>query len=166
MISKRTVVKVCIAMTVAMLLAAPIFAANVHLKGGKKATPNYRDNGLTLTASGALAGLGNGDILITLHAEGEAFSLCTNPSGANMPPGQNPADVTVSGAQSIPEEEVKNGTVRFSVTTEAPDSPIPGAPGCPNPNWSQDILDIDFTSATIVVEQPPGTVVLVINSAL
>jgi hypothetical protein len=61
--------------------------------------------------------------------------------------------VTVSGSQSIPATEIKNGNTPFSVTTEAPVSPIPGAPGCPNPNWTETITDVAFTSATLTVEQ-------------
>jgi hypothetical protein len=46
------------------------------------------------------------------------------------------------------------------VTTNEPVTPVPGAPGCPNPNWSEDITDLAFTSATITVQQP--TVVLTV----
>jgi len=52
--------------------------------------------------------------------------------------------------------------VAFPVTTLAAQTPIPGAPDCPNPNWEEIIQDLIFTSATITVEQPPGTVVLMI----
>jgi hypothetical protein len=116
-----------------------------------------------LTAFGAVAGLGNGDVLITLTAQADPTSTCTTPSGSNESPGQNPAPVTVTGTQAIPEEEIKNGTTPFNVTTAAPVSPVPGAPGCPNPGWIETIKDLAFTSAVIKIEQPVGTVVLTVT---
>jgi hypothetical protein len=152
------------ALLVSAIVVAGALAASVHLKGGKNAEPTFRDQGLTLRANGALAGLGNGDVEITLEATANATATCTNPgSGEQQPPGQNPAPVTVSGGVSIPEEEIKNGTVPFRVDTEPPVTPIPGAPGCPNPQWTEDITDLAFTSATITVEQPPGTTVLTVS---
>ena len=149
---------------IALLLVATMtaFGQSVHLKGGANAEPNFVDRGLTLNTAASLAGLGNEDLLVTLSATAAATSTCTN-QGGNQAPGQNPAEVTVSGSQSIPAEQIKNGNVSFNVTTEAPVTPIPGAPGCPNPNWRQDITDLSFTSGTITVEQPAGTVVLTVT---
>jgi len=144
-----------------MAIAPAALASNVHFKGGSHAGPSFRDNGLTLSASGALAGLGNENIVIRLSATGNPTGTCGNP-GTNtfQAPGQNPAPVTLTGTQSIPASEIKNGEVSFAVTTQGPVSPVPGAPDCPNSHWTELITDVAFTSATISVEQPSGTVVL------
>jgi hypothetical protein len=146
---------------------APAHAANVHLKGGAKAEPAFIDAGLSLSASGALAGLGNGDVLVTLSATADVASTCTN-QGGNQAPGQNPAEVSVSGSQSIPETEIKNGNTPFAVETAVPSIPwiVSGAPGCPNPNWTQEVTDLAFTSVSITIEQPAGTVVLTVSCTL
>jgi hypothetical protein len=133
-------------------------ASNVHFKS--KGQPSFRDTGLTLRATGALTGLGNADVRVILEAVGQPIATCTNPSGANQPAGHNPAEVEVTGVQTIPADAIKNGNVSFSVSTAAPPTPVPGAPDCPNSNWTETIVDVVFTSATLTVEQPAGTVVL------
>jgi hypothetical protein len=147
-----------------LLLAAPIAtAANVHLKGGKNAEPAFYDHGLALEASGELAGLGYENVVITMDAEADVESTCTN-QGGHQAPGQNPAPITVSGTATLdPSEFKKNGNTPFAVITEEPDPIIPGAPDCPNPNWTETIEDLLFTSAVITVEQPEGTTVLVVD---
>ena len=159
---------VTVLVTMALMVLAfggPAAAASVKLKGGKNAEPAFTDDGLTLTADGELSGLGNGDVLITMEATADVVSTCTN-QGGNAAPGQNPAPITVLGSVAIPEEEVKNGNTPFLVYTIAPDPIIPGAPDCPNTNWTETIDDLAFTSATITVEQPEGTVVLVVDCVI
>lgn len=158
---KRNIVLALVIGIVAALTSVA-WAGNVHLKP-PKGEPSFTDQGLTLNARGALAGLGNGDIFIGLAATANATATCTNPAGQTQPPGQNPAPVSVSGGQAIPASEIKNGNVSFNVTTQPPTTPIPGAPDCPNSQWTERITDLSFTSAVITVEQPPGTVVLTVS---
>src|SRR5213078_648358 len=111
------------------LMTTSALAANAHLKGRNPIS--FTDGGLTLSATVNYTGLGNFNTLQTLSAGGNVTSTCTNPAGATKPPGQNPAPVTTSGSTAIPAGDIKNGNVAIKTTTDAPTTPIPGAPDCP-----------------------------------
>ena len=136
-----------LSLLVVAMTAAVASAASVHFKGGN---PTFTDNGLTLSATGQLAGLGNDDIQVQLVATGTPSATCTN-KGGTQAPGQNPATVTLTGSQNILAEQIENGNVTYNVTTSAPAQPTAAQAGCPNANWTAQITDVDFTSAVIKV---------------
>ena len=134
------------------------WADNVHFK---RDSPVFTDQGLTLTEGVKLAGLGNGDLVVRLTATGVPTAVCINPAGANQPPGQNPAEVSVdSGQVSIPSNQIKNGNVTFDVTTVAAPLTIDGAPDCPNRRWTEAITGMAFTSARLAVTQSTQEIAL------
>lgn len=164
---RRLTVVLAAAAAIVLGVTSTAFASSVHLKGGKNAEPAFVDNVLTLAASGELSGLGNGDVLVTITARANPVATCQNPgNGEHFPPGQNPAPVTVTGSVSIPESEIKNGNTPFSVETDPPVTPVVGATDCPNTNWIEEIIDMQFTSAVITVEQPRGTLVLTVTCTI
>jgi hypothetical protein len=144
-----------------LLIGTTAYATSVHLKPPNR-NPTFVDNGLTLEVVGNLAGLGAGDVVISLTAQANVTATCTNPSGATQPPGHNPAPISVTGSEPIPEGEIDNGNLSFDVETKQPVTPIPRAPDCPNRKWTEAIEDLAFTSATIEVEQPADNVVLTV----
>jgi hypothetical protein len=156
---KRLAAVVITAMACLAIFAQQALAVSPHLKGNHPLS--FTDNGLTLTGTASYSGLGNFDTTQVLTATGNVTATCTNPAGATQPPGQNPAPVTLTGSTSIPASDIKNGNVTITTTTNAPVSPIPGAPGCPNPKWTETITDVAFTSATITLSQQGATVITV-----
>lgn len=140
-----------VAAVAVIALAGQAAATSPHLKGKNPVV--FTDNGLTLSARVSYAGLGNFDTEQRVDATGQPTATCTNPAGQTQPPGQNPAEADVSGATAIPAGDIKNGNVTISTDTNAPETPIPGAPECPNRQWTEDITDMAFTSATITLSQ-------------
>src|SRR5512132_70702 len=127
------------------LTAQSALAANGHFKAKPPLT--FFDNGKTLTVSGALTGLGNGDVRVTISATAQPVAGCVNPgTGEHRPAGQQPAVVQLTGTQDIPNDQIKNGNVPFSVTTVEPTLPTPKQAGCPNNNWTVVLDDVIFTA--------------------
>jgi hypothetical protein len=144
---KRFAVMAIAAVAAVCLFAQPAFATSPHFKG--KTPIVFTDGGLFLRATASYAGLGNFDTEQRVDATGNPTATCTNPAGQTQPPGQNPAEADVSGATAIPAGDIKNGNVTITTDTNSPETPIPGAPQCPNGQWTEDITDMAFTSATV-----------------
>ncbi len=146
----RRLIIVLAAVAIAAAMTVGAGAVSAHFKHG---SPTFRDNGLTLKMTAALAGLGNYDTQLSLTATGDPTGRCTNPGGESKVPGQNPAPVTTTGSVSVPASDLKNGNVTLNVETSPPTSPIPGAPDCPNSSWSETITNVAFTSASFAITQ-------------
>jgi hypothetical protein len=116
--------------------------ANPHFLGDVE----FNVLGTSLNATGSVAGLGNQDVTVVLSAKGTATIVCRNPAG-KVAPGQT-RDIDVSGSQTI--TDPKNGRVDFDVTTESPVAP---QDACPNRKWTATITNVDFSSATLIVQQ-------------
>lgn len=129
-----------IAIAFATILVAPASAASPHFKQHRD--PVFTDQGLVLNATGALAGLGEGDLTVVLTATGVASVECTN-HGGNVAPGQDTAVTTTGTVSGI---EVKNGNASFSVTTSPP---VVSNDLCPNPLWFAAAVDVVFSSVTL-----------------
>jgi hypothetical protein len=146
---KRRILTVLAVVVLATTTISLVWAANAHYKKG----PTCGDNGLTATCTGSIAGLGNGNVIVTLSfPNATGTTVCRNPGNSLEVPGQNPSTpAPVSGTALI--TDVKNGTVSFTVTTTAPGNPTPQAAGCPGNNWTASFTNITFGTGTLTVQQ-------------
>ena len=145
---RRITMSLLTLVALASTVTVAVWASSPHYKKG----PTVADNGLTATATGSIAGLGNGNVIVTLSfPNATGTTLCSN-KGGNQAAGQNPATpAAVSGSQLV--TQVKNGTISFVVTTDPPANPTSDAAGCPNGNWTAAFDNITFGSGTITVQQ-------------
>src|SRR5215207_4323891 len=138
-----------LSLIVVALTASVALAQNPQFKnrGGPFAT----DLGLTLNVTGTLVGLGNASgQTIEVIAQAQPVVQCTNPSGANQPPGQQPpaGTVTTGPIPIDPEEITRSGKFTFKVTTPEPDVPQVCKT---SPGWTQETTDVIFTSYQVIV---------------
>ena len=109
--------------------------------------PQCTDIGTQVRCTGKVAGLGGTTFEITIAAQGIASVVCINPAG-NRAPGQDTA-VTVAGSTG-PLPTPRNGQFVFTITTDPP-APLPPTPTCPNDQWTAEIVDVTFTTATLTL---------------
>jgi len=141
---------VALAAVVTVLALVSVAAADsAHFKKGSPSA--VKDNGLTFSQTASVAGLGNGDIVVTLSITNvQPTARCVNPAGQTKVPGQNPAPTTAIGGVAVPGSDINNGTLTITVSTAAPSpNPIPGAPDCPNSSWTENITDMSLTSSSV-----------------
>jgi hypothetical protein len=127
------------------LLAPAASAQSGHFVNSGRNAAQCTDIGTQVECSGKVAGLGGTTFEITIEADGIASVVCINPAG-HRAPGQDTA-VSVEGSTD-PLPTPRNGQFLFTVTTDAPD-PLPSTPTCPNRQWTAEIVDVAFTTATL-----------------
>ncbi|WP_426997355.1 hypothetical protein [Pseudarthrobacter sp. N5] len=153
-----------VVLTALLLFAAPAQAASPHFKHGGSPVCTVTTSGSTssTTCTAVITGLGNQDLLATVTVSGFAVYLCQN-NGGNTAPGQNKVlEGPVTAPTFIPSDAIKNGNLTLNtnaVVLTAATTVSGAAAGCPNPNWTgvQPVLTV--TSISLVIEQPPGTVI-------
>lgn len=132
---------------VALAVALGFPTAALAQSGHFVQTQTCRDTGTTVQCSGKVAGLGGTTFEITVEADGVASVECTNPGG-NVAPGQD-FDFTAEGSSDeLPTP--RNGQFKYSVETNETDAP---AGSCPNDSWTANVIDVEFTSATITLTE-------------
>ena len=157
-----------------MLFSAFLLVFTVGVSAAQAASPHFKRGGspvCTVSISGStatttcrtvLAGLGNDDLLATVTVSGFAVYQCQN-AGGNTAPGQNRVLVGPTVAPTfIDSDAIKNGNLTL-VTNPAvltsPSTVSGSAAGCPNPNWTGVNPVLTVTDISLVIEQPPGTVI-------
>ncbi|MGX9899702.1 hypothetical protein ACW0JT_06935 [Arthrobacter sp. SA17] len=157
-----------------VLFAAILFVFAAGLSAAQAASPHFKKGGApvctvtttatstTTTCRTVLAGLGNDDLLATVTTSGFAVYQCQN-QGGNLAPGQNKVLTgPVTAPTFIDSEAIKNGNLTLvtdpNVLT-APGTVSGAAAGCPNGNWTGVNPTLTVTSVSLVIEQPPGTVI-------
>jgi len=148
---RKTILTLLTLAVLAGLFALTVVASaeSAHFKKGSPSA--VTDNGVTFSQKASVAGLGNGDIVVTLSITNvQPTAVCVNPSGKTQPPGQNPALTTAIGGVAVPGADIKNGTLTITVNTAAPSpNPITGAPDCPNSSWTEPITDMSITDTSV-----------------
>ena len=156
-------------LTVAVVLLSAFamtsaWAASPHFKRGGEPTCTTATSGssASVVCTAKLAGLGNDDLLITVTVSGEAVYQCQN-AGGNTAPGQNRVLIGPAVAPTfIDADAIKNGNLTFTTNPAvltAPATVSGAAAGCPNPNWTGVNPVLTVTDISLVIEQPPGTVI-------
>jgi hypothetical protein len=144
---KRLIIALAAVIALFGLTAAPAYAQSGHFIENGAGAPVCTDEGTTVKCTGKVAGLGGTTFEITIEADGIASVECTNPGG-NVAPGQDTA-VTVAGTTG-PLPTPRNGAFVFTIQTDDPE-PLPPTPTCPNNQWTPDIVDVTFTTATLTL---------------
>jgi hypothetical protein len=153
MLRKIGIIAVLSLMVVA-LAAVPVLAQSGHFLEGGGNAPSCTDEGTTVECTTKVAGLGGTSFEVTIDAVGTASVECTNPGG-NVAPGQDTTVETEGTTGELPTP--RNGAARVTLSTDDPE-PLPPTPTCPNTQWTPNITDVTFTTATLSLFEDGSTV--------
>lgn len=143
---KKRILSILTVLLVATMMTSTVSAGgNVRFSGGANSVEWSLGS---LVAKGALI-LGNTNVKVVLEASGEPVVTCAN-QGSNPAPGQNPPNISATGAQVL-QERTKNGKAPFDVEATPPET-LPGSQGgCPNDTWTAHIDFVSWKAAKITV---------------
>ena len=131
---------------VAAVAALTMFPGTALARAGHfVGKPTCRDIGTQVQCTGRVGGVRGTTFTIVVSAPGTASVECTSPGG-EVAPGQS-ASTTVTGT-SGPFATPIRGKAQFTVTSDSPSAP-PGS--CPNPMWVAEVIDVQFTTATLTL---------------
>lgn len=127
-------------------IAAVALVGSIAIAAPFKYSPTFTDNGTTLSVSGSLAGLGVGDLEVTLEATGTETVLCGDPVNTE-PELPKPVVLTATKVVNVPLGE------KIAPTFEDLVSSAPLPPACADSASDVSVAqhDVAFTSALIEI---------------
>ena len=164
-----------------VLLATVLLALGAGINAAQATSPHFKkggdpvctvvvvnDNTSRVSCTATLTGLGNADLVAKLSVSGTAVYQCMN-QGGNVAPGQNKVLIgPATSTTSVPADQIKNGNLVLTTnpaTLSAPATVSAAVAGCANSNWTGVNPVATVTSISLVIEQPPGTVIFTCSAS-
>jgi hypothetical protein len=139
----------------AALLAGSAVLARPSLSDTFVDDLRFVDRGSVLSADASVFGLSRKrDAFVSLLATAELDVVCINPGGKEVP-SQKPEDVEldVDGDAFYPRHAIQYGRLDIDVETDAIAKKLAGAPDCPNKNWTERVVDVQFSQVRLAIRQ-------------
>jgi hypothetical protein len=131
----------------ATVLTTGLLASDVAL--GNQLEPQFFHRGTYLEAVSWLRHLAYQPVDVTIEAQGHVRVECINPGGQRPPGAQppGPVDVPLVGSRSYQASDLWwwwwwGYRLDVRVVTASLGSQIAGAPHCPNPNWTENVVGV------------------------
>jgi hypothetical protein len=157
-----------IAVAIAALALAVATSAAFAVQFRENRNPALTDLGLSLQARRVIEDLAPGQsIAVHLNATAQVVAQCVNPNNDHAKPTTSePEAIAVQGFQRIPRAYISDkNRAQMNVITQPPALIVDGNPDCKGGD-TEEIIDLRFSAARFLVEQPPGTQVLAVNCTI